>query len=271
MLLNNHDANDIEEEGYNALLQYIASCTVIVTGVDKNFQHGSGVAVKYANQYYILTAAHVLKEEPDNKQIRFIGKPNAPTKIAHKDDLPNAAFLGTNGPLAYSEAVSLFIEDRIIGIDDEDIAALKIYDAAKYLPYTSFHDLSSQGDTKISVGETVNIFGFPGEIAQFVEHRMTSKQGNIAFSQFQQQEVRQISDAPCELNPDVYFITDYSFDDNTSAPKGLSGCGVWNIPKVTDNKIWSPQQSQLLGIQSAFYPDSKLLKVIRIERIIKLL
>ena len=271
MLLNNHDANDIEDEAYNALLQYIASCTVIVTGADKNFQHGSGVAVKYANQYYILTAAHVLKDEPDNKKIRIIGKPDAPIKIVHKDHLPNAIFSRTSGPLAYSTAVSLPIDERIIGNDDEDIAALEIHDAEKYLPHTIFHDLSSQGETRNSAGEIVNIFGFPGEIAQFVEHRMTREQGNIAFPQFQQREIRQIIDAPCELDPAVWFVTEYSFEDNTCNPKGLSGCGIWNIPKVKDNKIWSPQQSQLLGIQSAFYPDSKLLKVIRIERIIKLL
>ena len=271
MGLSHHDKNDIEEEFNKALLEFIGSCSVIVTGENNEFEHGSGVAVKQANQYYILTAAHVLKQEPDNEKIRFIGRPNAPFIEVHKDHLPDAVFKGSYGPIVYSTAVQIPIEDRIIGTGDEDIAALKIQNAENYLPHTIFHDISDQGETNISVGEIVTICGFPGELAQQVEHSVTREHGAAAFRQFEHREIKPILDAPVELNPEIYFITDYTFDDKTCNPKGFSGCGVWSIPKVKEDKFWAPQRSKLLGIQSAFYPDSKLLKVVRVERITNLL
>src|SRR5437870_5705113 len=82
---------DIEREGFKALDEYLASCTVIITSEAKDFNHGTGVAVRYGNQDYILTAAHVLKGEPDNKEIMLLGRPNASLKEAvQKKQIPDA-------------------------------------------------------------------------------------------------------------------------------------------------------------------------------------
>src|SRR5438445_12144675 len=129
----------------------IASCTVIITSEAKDFNHGTGVAVRYGNQDYILTAAHALKGEPDNKKIMLLGRPNASLKEAvQKKQIPDAIFKGTHGRLTYSSATHVIITDRFMSDDQEDLAALKIQNPSKDLPHTFFHDLSGQGETQIS-------------------------------------------------------------------------------------------------------------------------
>jgi hypothetical protein len=67
--------SEIAEQLLNALDEYTASCTVIIASTNPRVDHGSGVAVKYGDAQYILTAAHVLRNEPDDTKIRIIGKP----------------------------------------------------------------------------------------------------------------------------------------------------------------------------------------------------
>lgn len=263
---------DIEGEGLNALDEYTASCTVVITSTAKGFEHGTGVAVQYGNENYILTAAHVLKGEPDNEKIMIIGKPDAPLKLLpKKQQFTETVFKGNQGRVATSVATHISITDRLVNNDGADIAALKVQNSHKVLPHTVFHNLSDQGETHISVGEAVSIYGFPGELAQKVEHRITGRQGMAGFPHVTLQAVREISDAPEPLDPSIDLIIDFTYDEETCDPRGMSGCGAWSIPSLKEGKIWSPHESQLLGIQSGFYPKSKLLKFVRIEHVLNLL
>jgi hypothetical protein len=83
--------NEITAEMLNALDEYTASCTVVIASANPEVPHGSGVAVKDGGEQYILTAAHVLAEEPDNAKIRVIGRPDGPLQILKgKEELTNA-------------------------------------------------------------------------------------------------------------------------------------------------------------------------------------
>lgn len=261
----------IEDEGYKALVEYMHSCTVTITSENKDFEHGTGVSVKYSNKNYIFTAAHVLAQEPDNEKILLIGKSDAPLIHVDKDSLPRAAFAGTHGRPSFASPSNVNIEERILGDSSEDIAALKVKNIDESLPYTIFHNIYTQGATKITTGEIVHICGFPGELAQQVEHRETKQRGATVFFHNEQREIKQISAAPYKLNPKIYFVTDFTIDEGTCNPKGMSGCGIWSIPKFKKGKVWSSNESQLLGIQSSFFPESELLKAIKIERLLRLL
>jgi len=61
---------DIDAEAQKAISEYFASCSVVVTSETSGFEHGTGVAVSYNNKNYILTAAHVLENEPENGKLR---------------------------------------------------------------------------------------------------------------------------------------------------------------------------------------------------------
>lgn len=260
---------DIENEGFKALTEYIGSCTVVITSTTEGFEHGSGVAVRYANQDYIITAAHVLDNEPD-KNILTIGRSDKPFIEVPKNRLKDAVFNSSYGNPLSATPTHICIEERILGKSGEDIAALKVRNTAESLPYTIFHNLTDQGKTKINIGEIVNIYGFPGEIGQQVKNRVTKQKGYAVFPHIEQRKIRSNSDYPDNSDPEVYIIIDFACDDKSCDPKGMSGGGIWSIPKLQEGQLWSSDKSQLLGIQSAFHRNSKLLKAVRLERILSL-
>ena len=117
----------------------------------------------------------------------------------------------------------------------------------------------------------VSAFGFPGEIARHVTHKVTGHRGVMALSLHIDAIVQDISVAPDTLDPAINFITDYTFKESSCNPKGMSGCGIWSRPKHSTGLVWSPYTTQLLGIQSSFYPKSKLLVAVKIERVMSIL
>jgi len=73
------------------------------------------------------------------------------------------------------------------------------------------------------------------------------------------------------LDPSVDLVTDFDYPEDQCEPRGMSGGGVWSIPGVTKGEIWSASKTQLLGILIGHYRESKLLRFVRIERVVRLL
>jgi hypothetical protein len=262
--------NQIIEEALNALDEYTGSCTVVITSKNPEVPHGSGVAVRYGGQDYILTAAHVLGKEPNNEKIMVIGKPNGPLQMLRgKAELAEAIAKGTHTPV-FSSGNSINIMGRL-SHEGEDIAALKIENLNTQLPHTTLHNLSSQGEAQISVDGVVTIFGFPGELAKAYEHRTTGRRGLAAFPHITMQSIKDISEAPEAMNPDIDLITDFDYPEEECDPHGMSGCGVWSIPNASKGELWSAHKGQLLGILIGHYKSSHLLRFVRIERVLRLL
>ena len=67
------------------------------------------------------------------------------------------------------------------------------------------------------------------------------------------------------------LITSFDYPEESCKPRGMSGCGVWSIPTPTKGEIWSAGKTQLLGILRGHYPDAKMLRFARIERVLRLL
>lgn len=262
--------SEIAEEALNALDEYTGSCTVILTSTNPMAQHGSGVAVIFRGQHYILTAAHVLREEPDNEKLRVIGRPDGPLHFLRgKQGLAEAISRRTHIP-NFSSATPISIDDRL-SHEGEDIAALKVQNPTAVLPYTVFHDLSGQGEPQLSVGQIVTIFGFPGELAKHYEQTTTGRRGWAAFPHVTMQPIKDVAGAPKRLDPTVDLVTDFDYPEDQCDPRGMSGCGAWSIPGATKGEIWSAGKAQLLGILIGHYRDSKLLRFVRIERVVRLL
>lgn len=265
------EKNKIAEEILNALDEYTGACTVVVASANPNVPHGSGVAVKYGDKQYVLTAAHVLAEEPDNQKIRIIGKADAPLQLLPgKKEFEKAIAKGIVTPV-FSSATPISITGRLIHCDD-DIAALEVESLNAHLPHTSLHELSAQGKAQIPVGETITIHGFPGMLAKPYEHKTTGRRGLSAFPHVTMQTVKDLSTALKSIDPNIYFITDFDYPEQEECdPHGMSGCGAWSIPGANKCEIWSASKSQLLGIQIAYAKSSNVLVFVRIDRVLRLL
>lgn len=266
--------NDIDKEGTKALQHYFASCSVIINSDTPRFEHGSGVAVRYRNENYIVTAAHVLKREPKNENLLIIGKPDSTLKEIAKQEICEAFFNGTYSPIKSSTGTHLTITNRLVDETLGDIAALKVRDFENALPHTIFHDLTNQGQTDISVGRSVVICGFPGELALHAQRKITGKHHIAIFTTYAWQQILTMPgllDQSAPLDPSIDFVTDFPLNESRD-PKGMSGGGAWTIPKTDRGQLlWSPNRTQLIGIQSGFYGTSSLLRLTRIERVLELL
>lgn len=156
------EKHKITEELLNALDEYTAACTVVVASANPNVPYGSGVAVKYGNKQYVLTAAHVLANESDDQNIRIMGKADAPLQLLPgKKEFEEAKAKRTYTP-AFSSATPISIRNRL-GHDGDDIAALEVENLNGHLPHTLLYDLSTQRDAQVTVGEIITIHGFPGD------------------------------------------------------------------------------------------------------------
>jgi hypothetical protein len=259
----------LEDQFYTALDEYTCSCTVVITSVDPVMPHGSGVAVKYGDKEYILTAAHVLADKPDNTKLRILGRPDGPLQMLRgKEELADA--IKMNVPTKFSSAASVTVTGRLTAKND-DIAALEVVNLREVLPHTILHDLLHQGEAAFSLDTPVKIFGFPGELAKTYEHRITGKRGLSVFPHITDQAVMDISRAPGNIDPRTYFVTDFDYPKDQCGPHGLSGCGGWSFPLPSKDQIWSPHSTQLFGIEIGYYETRNVLQFVRIDRVLRLL
>lgn len=269
MTTHTKDMKALENQFFTALDEYTCSCTVVITSVDPVTPHGSGVAVKYGDKEYILTAAHVLADKPDDTKLRIIGRPDGPLQMLRgKKELADATRRSVS--TKFSSATSITVTRRLTG-ENDDIAALEVANLKAVVPHTVLHELSRQGEAAVSPGTPIKIFGFPGELAKTYEHRITGKRGSSVFPHITDQEVLDISRAPGNIDPRTYFVTDFDYPKDQCDPHGLSGCGGWSFPLPSKDQIWSPHSTQLLGVEIGHYESRNVLQFVHIDRVLRLL
>lgn len=263
------DTRELENQFFIALDEYTGSCTVVITSVDPAKPHGSGVSVKHGGKEYILTAAHVLADKPDNTELRIIGRPDGPLQMLRgKKELADA----TRRSVATKfSSVTSFTVSRRLTNEDDDIAALEVANLGMVLPHTILHDLSHQGEVIVCPRTPVKIFGFPGELARTYEHQITGKRGRSVFPHITDQEIVDNSRAPGNLDSGTYFLTDFEYPTDQCDPHGLSGCGGWSFPLPSKDQIWSPHSAQLLGIEIGHWESRNVLQFVHIDRVLRLL
>ncbi len=54
-------------------------------------------------------------------------------------------------------------------------------------------------------------------------------------------------------------------------PGGLSGGGIWSVPLVKKNQVWSPHKYRLAGITTHFFEISRQIRGLRMHHWLKLL
>lgn len=262
---------DIDEQYTQALQQHFASHAVIISYETAGLNYGTGVAVKFKGQNYIITAAHVLDDKPRNDKILIVGKPDSVLQLVPKREIHNAVIKGTYGPIKSSRGIPINITKRHTNKALGDIAALKVQEPEKMLSCTTFYDLTNQQEVDIAEGTQVVICGFPRELGLHARHRANGQRHMGLFTYFARQKIKAISEAPEMLDSHIDFLTDFGLDHETCEPKGMSGGGAWTLPKINQSKLWFPDQAKLVGVQVGFYRKPHLLRLVRIERVLDLL
>jgi hypothetical protein len=211
---------------------------------------GSGVCVRIADRYFVATAKHNLRHEDRDLRISDIevrargerqGEPLSVTRMGLAPDL-DLAWLELD-PVASNRPNLAFVRT-------DEIASLPEGDAS----------------------EPCCLLGYPAEMA-----------GKPADAQqrplLESACIMTLSVGPSRrrgsASPGTFAIEwpphDGSLDDSHPQPHGVSGGGVWLLPRHDDYLVWSPERSRLTGIEAAWRRDFKELVVIRIERWLELI
>lgn len=195
---------------------------------------GTGVLIKFENNYFIVTAAHVLQPYA-TKQKRN------PYKEESDYDDPQEAFLTLeNIGFYYDDAYYPIREVVFTNIDGKvenlvDIAAVNLEkETVEELSGKQFVDCDMlELNHTISTQNRYFVYGFPAEWTDLKSDKIVSKSFKL---------ITRGIDVPSDGIEDLEFDTQYNiliFYDhknlvsendnelNLSSPNGISGCGLW--------------------------------------------
>ena len=97
--------NEIDEQGSKAFQHYLASSSVAINSLTPGFEHGTGVAVRYRGEHYIVTADHILERELHDENLLIIGRPDSALKEIEKLKSLMPSFMAPKAPLGHLPAL----------------------------------------------------------------------------------------------------------------------------------------------------------------------
>lgn len=252
---------DLHDQALQAIIEAIMNHTVGVTlGTDL----ASGVVISAAGQTYIATARHFVKDARAD-DLQFMFRPRGTFQY-----VPRFADIRQ---MLGRRATPLPIQRIALSSDEDDLALLAISnDVVKEHRVITY--AFEEGATSPSAGEQVMVVGFPDQLVKSATNRAGEQgAGALAFSY-----VTEISGKDFqhdEYRPESHFLLtfDHPQDDmEITAPRGMSGGGVWMPPGFPpSDRVWNPGEIKLVGIEVSWFETSKFLKAVRIERLAALL
>lgn len=243
----NFGSFDRNQAAAQALEERAASHTVGLVVSDEK-EVGSGILVRRAQSFYVLTAAHVIGGTP-HEQIRFLLRQEGRLNRVPVEHLEFSEMSPT-------EALPIM---RLHIYEERDLAAIEldIRATSPLLSYTlPFEDLELSSSPPVD--QVVLFCGYPSEVARVVGPASMALALCIKWSTVQPSIER-------EEGAHSHFWMDFRGEAvNGLHPHSFSGAGVWYKTQATE--IWQPNL-RMAGIVQSFLPRRKLLECIRVEAV----
>lgn len=225
----------------------------------------TGTLIRIGGRSFIATCKHVVSENCKNEMLRFFFKPGKSLGTASKDEIKKLPLHKLKKLVSDKSCpTELSIINRFYSNKD-DLVLLEIDAMSEEAKKYEFYDLSDRGIINPDVDKPIYLIGFPSELA-----RLVSKTGIGIFPYF---IGTKLSDKNVELqdfDPVRHLLIEFSIDDDSVEPHGLSGCGVWTRLPSGDKNLWTPN-IYLVGIQSGFFRNSQLLIATKADKILELI
>jgi len=255
----------IEDHGGEAIEEAIAYSTIGIASEDGTTL-GTGVAIRYKEYNLIVTARHVL-ESVDLDTSWLFPPSHAPLVRAAKKDLPEL--------LARRNRIKIPSTQILISKSaDDDLAVLFVDASCLTRQNVRFHELDDTRNTP-EPGVNIVIMGYPGEIAVSPREGPASFEGYEILLNVEWRFVVKPVIGLSGFNPTKHFLVDFSEDTHAKGlvahPAGMSGSGIWTYSAFEQDNVWYSTNMLLVGIQSSWYRQSRLIKGVRIGRLLHLL
>lgn len=224
----------------------------------------SGVFATHNGRYFVVTAAHCLKNIADINSLKIFSKraPLVEESILNCTTIP---------PLQQ-------LKDRL---PRADLAAIELSESYRRGLNPDWIDISKLNRRLRVSNSQVLLYGFPYQRAE--RSIRGGKRALILSPLIYSAPVSSRSPGNLEAsaNRKYDFFVEYDPDETLDPrsgsplpklhPAGMSGCGVFLIQPSHNRTIWSPEQPELCGIQVSFLGNRKLLRCTRIRRLVHLL
>jgi hypothetical protein len=205
---------------------------------------GSGVCVQIGDRHLVVTAKHNLRHDGQDLSISDL-------EIRARGKKYGAA-----------------LQVRSMGLAPQlDLAWLELDPKTVARPHLSFVTLDEIASLDEDKGQQACVLlGYPAETA---ETPSDAKQALLLESACVVTLSIRPADRQSPSNANSFCIEwpprDRSLDDILPAPNGVSGGGVWLLPKHDEYLVWSPERTRLIGIETGWWKDYRELVVERIE------
>jgi hypothetical protein len=218
---------------------------------------GTAVLLKFNSNFYLISASHLFAENPLS-EIVYFDKQNNPNTIG--------------GELIYTKNSESKINDQV------DIAIVKIDDITKSIILDLNHvffDFGVESLINVYPEESLfYVFGFP--VNKTKTNKKTKKIKATPYSL-----ITGLSDNKMpEYHEDYHLQLRFTRNKmsrlglkqpvKAPSPIGLSGCGVWYLPTVLNNKVTS-MNYLLAGILTEYISDRSIIIITRTSVILNIL
>ena len=218
---------------------------------------GTGTLISWRSSQVILTANHNL-DGTKPSAIRFVFNPGGTLREGPMSTRENSGEL--------YRGVLLPVEDAVIADQENDIVAIRLN--TSQLPLTAkFCEIDPRARV-IRDGSTVVLAGFAWDNSFPLKGQARAVGVTTQSGRFDS-ALNAKKGLSSKYNPEDHFLLPYTRMDDGIKPYGISGTAAWcNADHA--GAVWAPHPI-LVGVQTEWFPTSKLLKIVRLEPILALL
>ncbi len=242
---------DLNKEAADGIEEAIAWHTVGIVA-DEPRGIGTGTAILWRTHHVILTAWHVIKDNPI-AHLWFFFRPDGTLRRADPADMLRQGRLELT-PRRHIEVRNHHYSDK------DDLAILEVDAELERSSNLRFYDLEPDSLTP-GVGTSLATIGYPHDITL----QVSKEERVVSMSPEWSQRVKQRGKLK-EFDPSGSFLAGYPSAAVGRHPGGFSGAGVWF--HRSSPVVWRPNLG-LAGVCTNYYRASRLLVIRKIERVIR--
>jgi hypothetical protein len=218
---------------------------------------GTATAIRWRDRTFLITAQHVIRKT-GNQELRFFFRPPGTLERTKWRTAPV-------GPIKLASPFRL----NIIGRYEDpraDLAALELIPRLESEQNIRFYELPNEAKTPRPRPQDVWAIGFPEDSVEKIAKAAYA----FASSPLWAKVVKTPRPAPDGFNRRKHMLFDFQPAHDGRKPQGFSGSGIWFRDKTPKDKVWMPDL-RLLGICTHYYPQRKLLRLVRVEALLRFL
>lgn len=150
-----------------------------------------------------------------------------------------------------------------------DLLLMEVDPLPEFFGWLKPYDLSKAQLTLPAVESAVMGFGWPSEYAKTRQVAKDVVQASLSLKTHAT-FIKKPETSLSNYDPNYHFVMMHN-DRQPIHPRGMSGGPIWKII-LPDTVVWNPEDAiELVGVQSGYYEQSKLLKATQIKYVLEVI